>query len=102
MPEGTLGNHTRPGIRAWFQTAAVRADVLERVVQLQRASEPFERAMGQGSAPAAKTKTQAKADADAERVRRWERERERERWVPFHLREIVVPPRSARLQQASA
>ncbi|PIL32644.1 hypothetical protein GSI_05348 [Ganoderma sinense ZZ0214-1] len=92
VPEGTLGNRTRPGIRAWFQTAAVRADVLERVAQLERASEPFEHAMSQGSAPAAKAKT--KAEADAERIRLWEKERERERWVPFHLREIVVSPRA--------
>lgn len=92
MPEGTLGNRTRPGIRAWFQTAAVRADALVRVAQLERAREPFEHAMGQGSAPDLTKTKQTKPEADAERVMQWERERERERWVPLHLREIIVPP----------
>ncbi|TBU39058.1 hypothetical protein BD309DRAFT_1012196 [Dichomitus squalens] len=97
VPEGTLGNAVRPGIRAWFQVAAVRADVLERVTSLKSASDTFERAMGRPSLPVVtkndpKNKARAKAEAEEERVRRWEKEREREKWVPVHLRNVVVPP----------
>ncbi|KAI0325147.1 hypothetical protein GY45DRAFT_1312659 [Cubamyces sp. BRFM 1775] len=78
VPEGTLGNRTRPGMAAWFERAAVRADVLERVTGMREARRGYMRAMeGAGG--------EGEEEVD-------EGEEERGRRVPLHLREMVLPP----------
>ncbi|OJT09239.1 hypothetical protein TRAPUB_14314 [Trametes pubescens] len=80
VPEGTFGHPSHPGMAAWFERAAVRADVLERVLDLEHEREKFERAVG-GCA----------GDA-LERKSREEEGGGRGRRVPLHLRTLNIPP----------
>lgn len=79
VPEGTFGHPSHPGMAAWFERATVRADVLERVLDLEHEREKFERAVGGFADDASIQKSR---EGDGERGRR----------VPLHLRTLDIPP----------
>lgn len=63
----------------WFERATVRADMLERVLDLEHEQEKFERAVGCFADGASIQKSR---EEDGERGRR----------VPLHLRTLNIPP----------
>ncbi|KAI0631617.1 hypothetical protein C8Q77DRAFT_1043571, partial [Trametes polyzona] len=78
VPEGTFGHPTRPGMAAWFERAAIRADALERVLGIDGLRERFERAV-----------REEVVAGHMKEEREGQKERER---VPLHLRKLSVPP----------
>ncbi|KAH9895776.1 hypothetical protein C8Q73DRAFT_789576 [Cubamyces lactineus] len=104
VPEGTLGNRTRPGMAAWFERVAVRADVLERVTGMREARRGYVRAM-EGAvreAMAREGKVFAVEFGEAgaveggktgqREVDEGEEGEERGKKLPVHLRQLVLPP----------
>ncbi|OBZ73252.1 hypothetical protein A0H81_07017 [Grifola frondosa] len=81
VPVGTLGSGERPGIRAWFDHATVRVDVLERVMEMSKKRRAFE-----GSLAAANW-TEKAEEEEEEKGKEWG-------IVPMHLRGIPVPKRA--------
>ena len=70
----------RPGIRPWFDHAAVRTLALERLTDVRARSVEFEEAFpGSGA-----TGQDPREAAD-----------ERGVWIPHHLKDRVIPPRSS-------
>ncbi|KAI0653673.1 hypothetical protein C8Q70DRAFT_1048346 [Cubamyces menziesii] len=102
VPEGTLGNRTRPGMAAWFERAVVRTDVLERVTGMREARRGYVRAMEDAVREArAKEGRAVFAVGFGEAGKRGEgeagdemegEEGERGRRLPVHLRQVVLPP----------
>ncbi|RDX44609.1 hypothetical protein OH76DRAFT_1408838 [Lentinus brumalis] len=86
VPEGTLGSRVRPGIRPWFDHAAVRLHVLERLTCVRARALAFEDAFLKS--------VELSDGCDSEVVGResWTEEEERGVWVPQHLKKVVIPP----------
>lgn len=120
VPERTLGNMACPGLSAWFDHAAVRLEVLQRLVDPDSRKAKFDEALG-GKASAFRTAKDDESDGEGEmekRVRfglaelardrkgvvgKEEKEkaqkeadanggRERGGWLPLHLQNLVIPP----------
>ncbi|KAI0696964.1 hypothetical protein C8T65DRAFT_662867, partial [Cerioporus squamosus] len=86
VPEGTLGSTARPGIRPWFDHAAVRLHALERLTCLRARAAVFDDAFPK---PA---ESSAGSGVVRRESRKEEEEEERGVWVPHHLKNLVIPP----------
>ncbi|KAI0357052.1 hypothetical protein OH77DRAFT_1422531 [Trametes cingulata] len=80
VPEGTFGSRTRPGMATWFQHAALRVSVLERICDLKHAKEQFEQAVG-GPTREKRSTTGHGEDDDVPG-----------KALPPHLRNMLIPP----------
>ncbi|KAI0366456.1 hypothetical protein BV20DRAFT_1095284 [Pilatotrama ljubarskyi] len=80
VPEGTFGSRVRPGMATWFQHAALRVSVLERITDLKHAREQFERALGGSSRENRSTTRQGEVKDEPGKA------------LPPHLRDMAIPP----------
>ncbi|KAI0808127.1 hypothetical protein C8Q74DRAFT_114109 [Fomes fomentarius] len=120
VPERTLGNMACPGLSAWFDHAAVRLEVLQRLADPDSRKAKFDEALG-GKTSAFREAKDDESDGEGEKGTRErfglaglvrdrkgaagkeEKEkaqkdadanggRERGAWLPLHLQNLVIPP----------
>ncbi|KAI0739574.1 hypothetical protein C8Q80DRAFT_1274641 [Daedaleopsis nitida] len=93
VPDGTLGSTMRPGMSAWFEQAAVRMDVLERLGGLPAKRKLFDQALG--APPVQEEGAEGKRAKTVQEEGDWD-----DAWdcslpggrLPHHLKLLAIPP----------